>query len=111
METKENKHPLDKDELRNCRLNLYLPFTQMPRGQRKNTIINSQVDTAQPELSYHTTANPGYCNTAEALENDHKTNFMKMIEALKVEMNNSLKEIQENINKQLGEMNKALNKS
>ena len=55
----------------------------MPRGQRKNTIINSQVDTAQLELSYHTIANPGCCNTAEALENDHKTNFMKMIEALK----------------------------
>ena len=55
----------------------------MPRGQYENTINNSQDNMAPPELSYPTTASPGYSNIAEAQENDLKTNFMKMIEVLK----------------------------
>ena len=38
---------------------------------------------APPELSYPTTASPGYSNIAEVQQNDLKTNFMKMIEVLK----------------------------
>jgi hypothetical protein len=37
-----------------------------------------------------TTASPGYSNTAEAQENDLKTNLMTMTEALKEEMNKYL---------------------
>jgi hypothetical protein len=53
-----------------------------------------------PEYSYPTTASPGYPNTTKAQENDLKYNFIKMAEAFKEEMNESLKEIQENTIKQ-----------
>ena len=45
-----------------------------------------------------TAAGPEYFNTAETQEKDPKTGFMKMIEALKGEINKSLKEIQKNRN-------------
>ena len=51
---------------------------------------------APSELSYPTTASPEYCNTNKTQENDLKSNFIKMNEAFKEEMNKSLKEIQEN---------------
>lgn len=38
-------------------------------------------------------ARPDYSNTAEALENDLKNNFMEMSEVLKAIIKNSLKEI------------------
>ena len=60
------------------------------------------------EHSYPTTASPGYPSTAEAQENDLKSNLIKMIEAFKEEMNKSLKEIQENTIKQVKEMSKAV---
>ena len=53
------------------------------------------------EHSYPTTATSKYSNTAEAQEEDLKTNFMKMIGILKEEMNKSLKEIQENTKKKI----------
>ena len=49
---------------------------------------------------YPTTAGPEYSNTAATQENDLNTNFMKMIEVLKEEMNKPLKESQENTNNQ-----------
>lgn len=61
--------------------------------------------TQQQQGQYGTTgAEPfyyssGYSNAPEAQENDLKTNFMKMVRALKEEMNKFLKEIPENIGK------------
>lgn len=49
-----------------------------------------------PDLSYLTTASPEYSNTAEAQTKDVKSNYMKIIEFLKEEVNKSLKEIHEN---------------
>jgi hypothetical protein len=43
--------------------------------------------------SYPTTASLRYPNTAEAQENDIKSNLIKMIEAFKDEINKPLKEI------------------
>jgi hypothetical protein len=43
-----------------------------------------------PEPSYFTTASSEYSKSTEAQEKDIKTNLMKMIEALKREMNKSL---------------------
>lgn len=54
---------------------------------------------APPKSSYPTTASPGYSNIDEAQENDLKSNLMKMIESLEVEINKSFREIQENTNK------------
>jgi hypothetical protein len=45
------------------------------------------------EPSYPTTASPEYPKIAEAQENDLKTNFMKLIEVLKAEMNKSPREM------------------
>lgn len=44
------------------------------------------------KLSYPTTVSPEYPNTAETQEKNLKTNFMKMIVALKEEVDKSLKE-------------------
>ena len=41
----------------------------------------------------------------------HRNNFTKMIEALKEEMKNSLKEMKEKTNKKLEEINKSLKES
>lgn len=69
---------------------------QMSKGQFKNIINKSQRSMAAPESSQLTTASSGYSNAAEIQVNDLKTNFMKMIEALKEQMNKSLNKIQEN---------------
>jgi hypothetical protein len=48
-----------------------------------------------------TSPKPEYSNTAEAHEDDLKTNFMKIIEGLKEEMNKSLnttKDVEHRIN-------------
>jgi hypothetical protein len=69
----------------------------MAKGQHKNTINKSQDNIAPPEFIYLTTKSPEYSNTAEALENNIKSNLTKMIEDFKEEINKSLKETQENM--------------
>ena len=51
---------------------------------------------ASPETSGSTTARTKHHNADKAEENYLKINFMKMIEALKEKMKNSLKEIKDN---------------
>ena len=46
---------------------------------------------APPEPSYPATASPGYPNPVKALEDDLKSNLVKVIEALKEGINESLK--------------------
>ena len=82
------------------------PKAQMPRGQHKNIINNSQGNMASPKPSFPTSL--GYCNIAKAQENDLKSYLMRMIEAFKEEMNKSLKEIQKNTIKQVKEMSKTV---
>jgi hypothetical protein len=53
------------------------------------------------ELIFPTTANPGYPITLEKQDSDIKSLLMMIIEDFKNDINNSLKEIQENIGKQL----------
>jgi hypothetical protein len=50
---------------------------------------------ASLELRCSITASPGYTNTAEAKENDAKSNLIKMIHIFKEIMNKSIKEMQE----------------
>ena len=59
----------------------------MGRRQCKNTF--------NTETSGSKSARPEHPNTNEAEENDLKNNFMKMIEALKEDMKNSLKEVED----------------
>lgn len=71
----------------------------MPSCQFKNT-INNYDNMEPPKPSYPTIASSKYSNTAKAQENNIRSNLVKMIEALKEEMNKYLLEIQENTNKQ-----------
>ncbi|KAL6040074.1 hypothetical protein STEG23_003010, partial [Scotinomys teguina] len=62
--------------------------------QCKNTFNSIKSNTAPPETSASTTARTEHLNADEAEENDLKNNFMKMTQAFKEEMKNSLKERQ-----------------
>jgi hypothetical protein len=56
---------------------------------------------ASSELSSPTTVSPEYPSTLEKQDSDLKSHCMMMIEDFKKDINNSLKEIQENTGKQL----------
>jgi hypothetical protein len=73
----------------------------MVRGKGKNTSKRKQGYLASSEPSSPTTVNPGYPNTPEKQDSDLKSHLMMMIEDFKKDINNSLKEIQENTGKQL----------
>lgn len=59
----------------------------MGKGQCKNTIIKSLGNMAPPDPSYLAKESLGYSNIAEAQEDDHKSNLIKIIEAIKKEIN------------------------
>ena len=82
----------------------------MPKGQCKNTINRNQDNIAPPESSYPATTNPGYPNETEAQEEDFKFNLMKLIKAFKEDMNKFLKEIHENTFKQAKALKEEANK-
>ena len=69
----------------------------MARGKLKIISDRLQYNLAPPEPSSLTPASPRYPNMPEKQDNDLKSHLMKMIEAFKEDINNSLKEIQENI--------------
>ena len=74
---------------------------QMVRGKGKNISHRNQGYLASSEPSSPTTASPGYPNTPEKQDSDSKSYLMMLIEDFKKDINNSLKEIQENTGKQL----------
>ena len=55
--------------------------------------------------------NPGYPNTPEKQDSDLKSHLMMMIEDFKKDINNSLKEIQENTGKQVEALKEETQKS
>jgi hypothetical protein len=67
------------------------------------------LSTSKP--SYHTRASPAYFSTPEKQDSDLNPQFMKMIEEFKKDINNSLKEIQENTGKQVEAVKKKTHKS
>jgi hypothetical protein len=80
----------------------------MAKGKHK--IINNRRQNmwASSEHSSPTTASLEYTNTSENQESVLKSYLMKIIESFKEDINNSLKEIQENTGKQLKELSKAI---
>lgn len=68
----------------------------MSRLEHKNTTNSRHGNTSLPEAGYPTIAGSEYSNISKAQENDLNTNDMKMLEALKEEINKSVKEIQKN---------------
>jgi len=71
----------------------------MVRGKHKNLNNRNQDYLASSEHSSHTTANTRYPNTQEKQDLDLKSHLMIMIEDFRKDINNSLKEIQNNTGK------------
>jgi hypothetical protein len=72
----------------------------MAKGKLKNLTNRNQDHSPSSEPSTPTSASPRYPNTPEKLNPDLKAYCMMMVEDIK-DFNNSLKEIQENIVKDL----------
>jgi hypothetical protein len=73
----------------------------MVRGKCKNLTNRSQDHSPSSEHSTPTSPSPGHTNTPEKLDLDLKAYLMMMLEDIKKDFNNSLKEIQENTAKGL----------
>lgn len=95
------------------------PDTQANQHQRKpdgerqeqDLINRSQHNMAQSEPSSPTTACPWYPKIPEEQDYDLESQLMKTIEAFKEDINNSLKEIEENTGKQAGAFKEETNES
>jgi hypothetical protein len=73
----------------------------MAKGKRKNLTNRNQDNSQSSERSTPTSPSPGHHNTPENLDPELKAYLMMMVEDIKKDFNNSLKEIQENTAKEL----------
>jgi hypothetical protein len=73
----------------------------MAKGKHKNLTNRNQDHSPSSERSTPTSPSPGHPNTTENLDPYIKAYFMMMVEDIKKDFNNSLKEIQENTAKEL----------
>jgi hypothetical protein len=80
----------------------------MAGGKHKNRSNRNQVYLASSEPNSPTIASPGYTITSEKQDMDLKSLLVMIIEDIKKNINNSLKEIQENAYKQVKELNKTI---
>jgi hypothetical protein len=73
----------------------------MAKDKCKNLANIKQDHSPSSEPSTPTSANPGHPKTPEKLDPDLKAYLIIMVEDIKKDFNNSLKEIQENTTKEL----------
>jgi hypothetical protein len=73
----------------------------MDKGKCKNLTNRNQDQSPSSEPSTPTSASPGNPNTPEKQDPDLKAYLMMMVENIKKDFNNSLKEIQENTAKEV----------
>jgi hypothetical protein len=73
----------------------------MAKGKSKNPNNRNQDRSPSSEHSTPTPPSPGHPNTPKKLDPDLKAYVMMMVEDIKKDFNNSLKEIQENTAKQV----------
>jgi chromosome segregation ATPase len=73
----------------------------MAKGRHKNLTNRNHEHSPSSEPSTPTSPSLGHPNTAKKLEPDLKPYLMMMVEDIKKDFNNSLKEIQENTAKEL----------
>jgi hypothetical protein len=73
----------------------------MVKGKCKNITNRNQDHSPPSETSIPTSASHGHPNTPEKLDLDLKAYRMIMVEDIKKDFNNSVKEIQENTAKEL----------
>ena len=76
----------------------------MAKGKRKNITNRNQDHSPLSERNTPTQPSPGHLNTAKKLDPDLKAYLMMMVEDIKKDYNNSLKEIQENTAKQVEDL-------
>jgi hypothetical protein len=73
----------------------------MVKGKHKNLTNKNQDHSPSSERNTPTPPSPGHLNTPEKLDPDLKAYLIMMVEDIKKDFNNSLKEIQENTAKEL----------
>ena len=78
----------------------------MARGKRKNLTNRSQDHSLSSERSTPTSPMPRQPNTPEKLDPDLKAYLMMIVEDIKKDFNNSIKEIQENTAKEYKSLKK-----
>ena len=76
----------------------------MAKGKSKNLTNRNQDNSASSESNTATTAIPRHCNTPKKQDSNLKLYLMMVIEDFKKGINNSLKEIQENTDKQVEDL-------
>ena len=81
---------------------------QVAKVKCKNNTNRDQGNMAPSEQTSPTTASPGYSNKQEKQDLDLKSYLMLLIEDFKKDINNSLKELEENTNKQVKVLNKTI---
>jgi hypothetical protein len=83
----------------------------MAKSKHKNLTTRNQDHSPSPEPSTPTLPTPGHPNTPKKLDLDLKAYLMMMIEDIKKDVNNSLKEIQENTAKNVEDLKEETQKS
>jgi DNA anti-recombination protein RmuC len=83
----------------------------MVKGKRKNLTNRNQDYSPSSERSTPNPPSPGHPNTPEKRDPDLKAYFMMMVEDIKKDFNNPLKEIQENTAKQVEDLKEEAKKS
>ena len=83
----------------------------MAKGKHKNLTNMNQDHSPSSERSTPTSPSPGHPNTPENLDPDLKAYLMMMVEDIKKDLYNSLKEIQENTAKQVEFLKEETQKS
>jgi hypothetical protein len=84
---------------------------QMVGGKPKNRSNRNQGYLASSECNFPTISSLGYRNTPEKQDSELKSLLLMVIEDFKKDINNSLKEIQENTGKQLEDIKEETQKS
>jgi chromosome segregation ATPase len=83
----------------------------MAKGKHTNLTNINQDHSPSSEQSTPTPSSPGHPNTPEKIDPDLKAYLMMMVEDIKNDFNNSLKEIQENTAKQVENRKEEAQKS
>jgi flagellar biosynthesis protein FliP len=83
----------------------------MVKGKQKNLTNRNQDYSPSSERSIPTPPSPGDPNTPKKIDLDLKAYFMMMVEDIKKNFNNSLKEIEENTVKQVEDLKEEAQKS
>jgi predicted RNase H-like nuclease (RuvC/YqgF family) len=73
----------------------------MVNSKHKNLTNRKQDHSPSSEPSTHTSTSPGHPNTLEKQDSNLKAYIMMLVEDIKKDFNNSLKEIQENTAKEV----------